>query len=66
MTLAQDYSIDALTEHVGRDFGVTRGVLVDQSLIDQFAEFSCDGQWAHVDVDRARESLPGTTSRTDC
>jgi acyl dehydratase len=45
---------------------VTRGVLVDQSLIDQFAEFSCDGQWAHVDVDRARESLPGTTSRTDC
>ena len=61
MTPVQDYSIDTVTEHVGRDFGVTRGVLVDQSLIDQFAECSRDDQWVHVDVERARESPLGTT-----
>jgi hypothetical protein len=61
MTLAHDYSIDTVTEHVGRDFGVTRGVLVDQSLIDQFAECSRDDQWVHVDVERARKSPLGTT-----
>ena len=61
MTLAHDYTIDTVTEHVGRDFGVTRGVLVDQSLIDQFAECSRDDQWVHVDVERARQTPIGTT-----
>ena len=61
MTLAHDYNIDTVTEHVGRDFGVTRCVLVDQWLIDQFAECSRDDQWVHVDVERARKSPLGTT-----
>ena len=61
MTLAHEYGIDTLTQHVGRDFGVTRGVLVDQSLIDRFAECTRDDQWVHVDVERARKSPLGTT-----
>jgi acyl dehydratase len=62
MTLAaHDYSIDTLNDHVGRDFGLTRGIVVDQSLIDQFAECSQDDQWVHVDVERARKSPLGTT-----
>ena len=60
-TLVHDYNIETVTEHVGRDFGVTRGVLVDQSPIDQFAECSRDDQWVHVDVERARKSPLGTT-----
>jgi acyl dehydratase len=61
MTQLHDYRIDTLLKHVGRDFGVTRGMLVDQPLIDQFAECSRDDQWIHVDVDRARRAPLGTT-----
>jgi len=61
MTLAPDYRIDTLNDHVGRDFGLTGGMLVDQALIDRFAECSRDEQWVHVDVERARSSPLGTT-----
>jgi acyl dehydratase len=61
MTLAHNYRIDTLNEHVGRDFGLTRDLLVDQPLIDQFAECSRDDQWVHVDVERASKSPLGTT-----
>jgi acyl dehydratase len=61
MTLAHDYRIDTLNDHVGRDFGLTDGMLIDQPLIDQFAECSRDGQWVHVDTERAGKSALGTT-----
>jgi acyl dehydratase len=61
MTPAHDYRIDTLNDHVGRDFGLTSGMLIDQSLIDQFAECSRDDQWVHVDTERARQSPLGTT-----
>jgi acyl dehydratase len=61
MTPLHDYRIDTLPRHVGRDFGVTRAVLVDQALIDQFAECSRDEQWVHVDVDRASRTPVGST-----
>ena len=56
-----DYRVDTLPRHVGRDFGVTRSVLVDQPLIDRFADCSRDDQWVHVDVERARTTPLGTT-----
>lgn len=61
MNRLHDYRIDTLPQHVGRDFGVTRGMRVDQPLIDQFAECSRDDQWLHVDVERARRTPLGTT-----
>ena len=61
MTLARDYRIDNLADHVGRDFGLTHALSIEQSLIDQFAECTRDDQWVHVDTERARKSPLGTT-----
>jgi acyl dehydratase len=61
MTQFHDYRVDTLLKHVGRDFGVTRSMLVDQPLIDRFAECSRDEQWIHVDTDRAGRAPLGTT-----
>jgi acyl dehydratase len=61
MTALHDYRVDTLPQHIGRDFGLTRAVLVDQPLIDRFADCSRDDQWVHVDVDRARATPLGTT-----
>lgn len=61
MTQLHDYRLDTLPQHVGRDFGVTSAMLVDQDLIDRFAECSRDDQWVHVDVERARNAPLGTT-----
>ena len=61
MTHSHDYRVDTLPQHVGRDFGVTRSMQIDQSLIDRFAECSRDDQWVHVDVERARATPLGTT-----
>jgi acyl dehydratase len=35
-------------------------VVVDQSLIDAFADATGDHQWIHVDVDRAKKEIGGT------
>ena len=51
-----------LKNHVGKEFGVSDWVTVDQAMIDKFAEATGDHQWIHVDVERARRELPiGTT-----
>ena len=61
MTKPPDYGLATLPGHVGRDFGLSRAMRVDQQRIDQFAECSGDDQWIHVDVDRARNSPLGNT-----
>jgi acyl dehydratase len=47
---------------VGRDFGRSEWVRVDQALIDAFAKVSGDDQWIHVDVDRAQREHGGTVA----
>ena len=61
MNKPHDYALATLPAHVGRDFGLSRAMRVDQSRIDQFAECSGDDQWIHVDVERARKSPLGHT-----
>jgi acyl dehydratase len=57
-----DYRMATLDRFVGRDFGASEWLTIDQALIDQFAECTGDRQWVHVDVDRAtRETLFGGT-----
>jgi acyl dehydratase len=54
-------SIEALSEHVGKDLGATHWQLVTQEDVDRFAEATGDQQWTHTDIDRARYSgLSGT------
>ncbi|HEX2215245.1 MAG TPA: MaoC family dehydratase [Xanthobacteraceae bacterium] len=45
---------------VGKDLGVSDWVLVDQPLIDRFADLTHDHQWIHVDVERAKREIGGT------
>jgi acyl dehydratase len=46
---------------VGRSFGPTEWLLIEQSRIDAFAEATGDRQWIHVDGARAARGPFGTT-----
>lgn len=53
-----DYSMATAGQFVGREFGSSPWIEVDQSRIDQFAACTGDRQWIHVDVGRARRESP--------
>ena len=44
--------------HVGEDIGTSDWVLVDQTMINKFADATGDHQWIHVDVERAKKEMP--------
>ena len=51
-----------LSQYIGIEIGVSDWFIVDQAIIDKFAEATGDHQWIHVDVDRAKRDSPlGTT-----
>jgi len=52
------YRMATLDQFVGREFGPSEWLTVDQALIDQFAECTGDRQWVHVDVERAARESP--------
>lgn len=49
----------AMKAHVGKSLGTSEWVLVDQAMIDKFADATGDHQWIHVDVARAKTEMPG-------
>lgn len=53
-----DYHIDCIEEHVGRIFGPSDPVTVDQLRIQGFADVTGDHQWIHTDVERAKAESP--------
>jgi acyl dehydratase len=53
---------NSLLEWVGREIGVTDWLTISQDLIQQFAEVTGDGQWIHVDQERARRGSPFQTT----
>lgn len=52
-------TIADLPSYVGKTLGSSDWVVVDQKMIDQFAEATGDHQWIHVDVERAKREMPG-------
>jgi acyl dehydratase len=48
-----------MAAHIGQDIGTSEWVLVDQRMIDMFADATGDHQWIHVDVERAKKEMPG-------
>src|SRR5271169_1587908 len=44
--------------HIGQRIGTSEWVLVDQTMIDMFADATGDHQWIHVDVERAKREMP--------
>lgn len=52
------YSLSTITHFVGQELGVTAWMTIDQERINQYADFTGDHQWIHVDVERARRESP--------
>jgi len=48
-----------LKQHIGKTLGPSDWLVVDQAMIDKFAEATGDHQWIHVDVERAKKEMPG-------
>ena len=48
-----------MKELIGQEFGESEWVTVDQEMIDKFADATGDHQWIHVDVERAKNEMPG-------
>ena len=49
---------EELSHFKNYDLGSGKWVLIDQNLINEFAEVSGDDQWIHVDVERASTDMP--------
>ena len=58
MTAPADYTIDNIEQHVGRIFGPSDPITVDQPRIQGFADVTGDHQWIHVDEERAKAQSP--------
>jgi acyl dehydratase len=52
------YNMATLGEFVGQEIGTSEWRVVDQHMIDEFADCTGDRQWIHVDVERARRESP--------
>lgn len=50
---AMQEALAASEKLIGTEVGVSNWILVDQAMIDQFAETTHDMQWIHVDPERA-------------
>jgi acyl dehydratase len=61
MTTLETLTIDDLPNSIGRTFGPTEWLTIDQSRIDQFAEATGDHQWIHVDPEAAKSGPFGAT-----
>jgi acyl dehydratase len=53
---------DEIKAAVGSEIGVSDWVEVTQQRINQFAEATGDEQWIHIDVERAKQELPGKST----
>jgi acyl dehydratase len=51
-----------MKNHVGRELGPDDWIILDQTMIDKFADATGDHQWVHVDVERAAREMPGGTT----
>jgi acyl dehydratase len=51
-------SIEDAKELVDVEVGVSDWIVIDQQMINQFAEATGDHQWIHVDEERAARELP--------
>lgn len=49
---------EELKQMVGQEVGVSPWVVVDQAMIQRFADCTGDRQWIHVDAERARRESP--------
>ncbi len=53
-------TLNNIDDHVGQELGVSDWLLVEQELVERFAELTGDDNWIHVDRKRAARELGGT------
>lgn len=58
--MAMNIPFESVEQHINQELGQSDWIVVDQSMIDQFANLTNDHQWVHVDVDRANREMGGT------
>lgn len=58
MAQPENYSVRTLATCEGHDFGISDPLLVDQDMINGFADVTGDQQWIHVDTKKAAEHGP--------
>lgn len=58
MAAPETYTAANIEQHVGRIFGPSDPITVDQERIQGFADVTGDQQWIHVDAERARKESP--------
>lgn len=51
-------AFESLSRQIGTVIGVSSGIEIDQSKIDQFADVTHDHQWIHIDPERAKAETP--------
>lgn len=49
----------AMESYVGKSIGFSEWLVIDQKMIDGFADATGDHKWIHFDVERARKEMPG-------
>src|SRR5262245_51463309 len=54
-------TLSSLQERIGQELAVSDWLLVDQAMIDKFADATGDHQWIHIDRERAAKGPFGTT-----
>lgn len=47
-------SVDDFLKYKGSDIGVSEWLLVDQNMINRFAEATLDYQWIHIDLQKTK------------
>lgn len=60
MTKVYDSPRDLIAQE-GISFGPTEWLTIEQPRVNGFADVTCDHQWIHVDVARAKDGPFGTT-----
>jgi len=58
--MPQYLPLSEMARHIGRSLGSSAWIMVDQPMINAFADLTGDRQWVHVDVERATREIGGT------
>lgn len=53
--------LEKLKKMIGQDNGVSDWILIDQAMVNLFADATDDHQWIHVDVEQAKKGPFGGT-----
>ena len=55
-------NIEELKTLVEQEIGISEWTTISQDRINKFADATGDHQWIHIDVERAKNELPGGTT----